>query len=76
MGLAAQLLHANFGVLHHGLYAVVFAAAIAATIFAFHPALLVTIVALAVMPRTRPATLAHPGVACLGALGYLGAYLL
>ncbi len=76
VGLAAQIFHARFGVAHHVLYAVVFAGAIVATVFAFHPALLATLVALAAMPKTKPRTPAHPGVAALGACGYLLAYLL
>jgi hypothetical protein len=76
VGLAAQLLRANFGVFHHWLYAVVFAAAITATVFAFHPALLVTIAALTAMPLTKPKTAWHPSVALVGALGYVAAYLL
>ena len=76
VGLAARVLRANFGVFHHWLYAVVFAAAIAATIFAFHPALLLTLLALAVMPLTKPHSAWHPSVAVVGALGYVAAYLL
>jgi hypothetical protein len=76
VGLAAQLLHANFGVFHHWLYAVVFAGALAAAVFAFHPALLATLVALAAMPKTKPRSKLHPSVAVLGACGYLLAYLL
>lgn len=76
VGLAAQLLRANFGVFHHWLYAIVFGSAIAATIFAFHGALLLTLAALAAMPLTKPRSPAHPAVAVAGACGYLGAYLL
>ena len=76
VGLAAQLLRAHFGVFHHWLYAVVFAAAIAAAVFAFHPALLVTLAALAAMPLTKPGSKPHPSVAVIGASGYLLAYLL
>ena len=76
VGVSAQVLHTKFGVLHHGLYALVFAAAIAAAIFSFHPALLATLAALAIMPLTKPRTPRHPAVASVGALGYLGAYLL
>ena len=76
VGLAAQIFHASFGVLHHVLYAVVFAAAVAATVFAFHPALLSTLAALALMPATKPRTKAHPSVAVIGACGYALAYLL
>jgi hypothetical protein len=49
---------------------------VAATVFAFHPALLVTIVALAAMPLTKPHTVWHPSVAVVGALGYVAAYSL
>jgi hypothetical protein len=76
VGLAAQVLRANFGVFHHWLYALVFAAAVAAAGFAFHPALLVTLLALAAMPLTKPHTVWHPSIAVVGALGYVGAYLL
>lgn len=76
VGLAAQVRRANFGVFHHWLYALVFAAAIAAAVFAFHPALLLTILALAAMPLTKPRTAWHPSVAVVGALGYVAAYLL
>jgi hypothetical protein len=76
VGLAARVLRANFGVFHHWLYAFVFATAIAATVFAFHPALLLTLLALGVMPLTKPHSAWHPGVAVAGALGYVAAYLL
>ena len=76
VGLAAQLFGARFGVFHHLLYAAVFIAAGLAALLAFHPALLVTLVALALMPKTKPGTPTHPGVAVVGALGYLSAYLL
>ena len=76
VGLSAQVLDTKFGVLHHWLYALVFAGAIAAAVFSFHPALLVTLAALALMPSTKPRTPRHPAVACVGALGYLGAYLI
>jgi hypothetical protein len=76
VGLAAQRLRANFGAFHHWLYAMVFAAALAAAVFAFHPALLVTLAALAAMPVTKPGSKPHPIVAVIGASGYLLAYLL
>jgi hypothetical protein len=76
VGIAAQLRHANFGVFHHWLYALVFAAAVAAAVFAFHPALLLTLLALAIMPLTKPHTVWHPSVAAAGALGYVATYLL
>ncbi|WP_146158699.1 hypothetical protein [Enhygromyxa salina] len=76
VGVSAQMFHAKFGAVHHWLYGVVFTAAIAATVLAFHPALPITILALAIMPLTKPGGAAHPAVATAGALGYLGAYLL
>lgn len=76
VGIAARVLRANFGVFHHWLYAVVFATAGAATVFAFHPALLLTLLALAIMPLTKPHSAWHPSVATVGALGYVAAYLL
>ncbi len=75
VGLAAQLRHWHFGVWHHVLYAVVFATAIATTIVAFHPALILTLAALAVFPKARPRTAAHPTLAAVGALGYMLALL-
>lgn len=75
VGLAAQVLRANFGAFHHWLYALVFATTVAAAVFAFHPALLVTVVALAAMPLTKPRTIWHPSVAVVGALGYVVAFL-
>jgi hypothetical protein len=75
LGIAAQLTGRGFGWLHHALYAAVFASAIAATIWSFHVALLVTLVALTVFPRARPRTPAHPLLAVIGALGYLWAWL-
>lgn len=75
VGLAAQR-GLRLGRWHHVLYALVFAAAIAAAIVAFHPALLLTLVALAVMPRLRPHTPWHPLAAVVGAAGYAGALLI
>jgi hypothetical protein len=76
VGVSAQVFHAKFGVVHHWLYAVVLAGAIAATVLAFHPALPVTILALVIMPSTKPGGALHPAVAVVGALGYIGAYLI
>jgi hypothetical protein len=76
VGLAAQVSRAQFGAAHHWLYAAVFLAAIAAAVFAFHPALLVTLAALALMPLTKPRGTLHPSAAAVGACGYLLAYLL
>jgi hypothetical protein len=75
-GLAAQLGRVRLGVWHHVLYAVVFATTVAALIFAFHPALLLTTLVLAVFPRARPRTISHPALAVLGLLGYLLALFL
>ncbi|KIG17915.1 hypothetical protein DB30_02343 [Enhygromyxa salina] len=76
VGLSAQVFGAKFGAAHHWLYGVVFTGAIAAAVLAFHPALLLTILALACMPLTKPGGAAHPAVAVAGALGYVGAYLI
>ena len=76
VGLSAQIFETRFGAFHHWLYAVVFAGAVAATVFAFHPALLVTIAALAALPLTKPRTPLHPTLAIAGSLGYVGAYLI
>lgn len=70
-GLAAQLGLVRLGIWHHVMYAFVFAGAIAALVFAFHPALLVTVLALAVFPRARPRTPSHPALAVIGLAGYL-----
>ena len=75
VGVSAQLGLARFGVWHHVLYAVVFASTIAALLFAFHPALIVTTLALAVFPRARPRTYWHPALAVIGLAGYLFALL-
>lgn len=75
VGLGAQVFHAKFGALHHWLYAMVFATAVAAAVLAFHPALLVTLAALATMPLTKPGGRLHPSVAVTGACGYVAAYL-
>ncbi len=76
VGLSAQLFEAHFGAAHHWLYAVVFGAAILATVLCFHWALLATLACLAAMPLTKPGTPTHPAVAVAGALGYVGAYVL
>jgi hypothetical protein len=75
LGIAAQLGRRRFGVWHHIAYATVFAAAIAATIVAFHPALLLTLATLGAFPRARPHTPWHSRLAVLGAVGYLLALL-
>jgi hypothetical protein len=75
VGLVAQVGRVRFGIFHHVLYAIVFAGAIGAAIWEFHPALLLTLAALAAMPKTRPRTPWHPALAVLGALGYVPALL-
>lgn len=76
VGLAAQLGGVGFGRWHHALYALVFASAIAALVREFHPGLLLTVVALAALPRSRPGTWRHPALAALGGLGHVAALLL
>ena len=71
LGVAAQLGRRRFGIWHHVAYATVFAAAIAAAIVEFHPALLLTLAVLVVFPKARPHTPWHPGLAVLGGVGYL-----
>ncbi|MCA9711697.1 MAG: hypothetical protein KDK70_38030 [Myxococcales bacterium] len=75
VGLAAQL-GLRLGWWHHALYAVVFASALAAAAWSLHPALLLTLAALAAMPKTRPGSRWHPLAALVGLSGYLGALLL
>lgn len=75
LGIVAQLGRRRFGIWHHLAYATVFAAAIAAAILEFHPGLLLTLAVLVVFPKARPRTPWHPGLAALGAVGYLVALL-
>jgi hypothetical protein len=75
VGVTAQVRGTHFGQLHHWLYAAVFGAAIAVALFAWHPALLLTLTALAALPTTKPRTIWHPTIAIVGALGYLACYL-
>lgn len=70
VGIAAQTRRMSFGRAHHVLYATVFGSAIAAAVFAFHPALLVTLVALALFPFASPRSKLHPTLALVGAAGY------
>jgi hypothetical protein len=71
VGIVAHLRWFHFGKAHHILYFVVFAFAIAATVFAFHPALLLTLLALSLLPKSRPWTWKHPVCALAGLLGYV-----
>jgi hypothetical protein len=70
VGVAAQLGGVGFGIWHHALYALVFAAAIAALLANFHPGLLLSVTALAAFPRARPRTVWHPTLAAIGLLGH------
>ena len=76
VGLIAQLRWLRFGVLHHVLYFLSFAAAIAATFLEFHPGILLTLVALTTLPMTRPRTRWHPALAVLGLVGYVAVFAL
>jgi hypothetical protein len=75
VGTAAKLRGTRFGIWHHVLYAVVFAAALVATIIDFDPALLVTMTALVAMPTVPARTVWHPVLACLGLVGWAAALL-
>ena len=70
VGLAAQFGQMHFGRAHHWLYFVVFLSAIAAAVLRFHPALLLTLAALALMPKSKPRTWQHPTLAVTGLIGY------
>ena len=76
VGTAAKLRGTRFGVWHHVLYAVVFGAALLATLIDFHPALVVTIIALAAMPKVPARTVWHPVLATLGLAGWALALLM
>lgn len=71
VGLAAQLRLARFGIWHHLLYFVVFAAALAAMVWAREWWLGLTVACLALFPRARPRTWLHPALGILGLLGYV-----
>ncbi|MCL4871826.1 MAG: hypothetical protein KJ063_22945 [Anaerolineae bacterium] len=71
VGAAAQFTHLHFGKWHHLLYFIVFLAAIGAVVRHFHPALLLTLTMLALMPKSKPGTWRHPAAALLGFTGYL-----
>jgi hypothetical protein len=74
IGLMAQLGRRKFGAWHHVAYALVCVTAVAALVWAYHPALWLTALALVLFPRARPHTIWHPALAVLGLLGYLGAW--
>jgi hypothetical protein len=71
VGLVARIGRVGFGRLHHVLYFVTFAAALAAAWTEFHAGLLVTLAALAGLPLTRPRSVSHPALAALGLVGYV-----
>lgn len=75
VGTAAKLRGTRFGVWHHVLYAIVFAAALAAAVLDLHPALLVTLAALAAMPTVSARTLWHPLLATVGLAGWAIAFM-
>lgn len=74
VGVIAQMRWYRFGWVHHVLYFLCFAGALAAAWTDFHPALLLTLAALAALPLARPRTPWHPALALLGLLGYVGAF--
>ncbi len=71
VGAAARFAGARFGVWHHVLYAAVAVSALLAAVLAFHPALVVTLAALAVIPVPSARSGWHPALALLGFSGYL-----
>lgn len=71
VGAAARFAGARFGVWHHVLYAAVAVSAVVAAVLAFHPALLVTLAALAVIPVPSARSGSHPALALVGFSGYL-----
>lgn len=75
VGVVAQVGGVGFGRWHHALYALVFAAAVAALLVNFHPGLCVTVAALTMFPRARPRTVWHPLLAVIGLLGHVVALL-
>lgn len=74
VGLVAQLRWMRFGHLHHVLYFFTFAMAIATAWLRWHPALLLTLGALAFMPLTKPRSPWHPALAVIGAVGYVAVF--
>jgi hypothetical protein len=70
VGVVAQLRWFHFGKAHHVLYFVVFSVALAALASTLNPWLLLTIAALAVLPKSRPGTWWHPICAMVGFLGF------
>lgn len=75
VGLVAWRGRVHFGRFHHVLYAAVFVAAAMAAIVEFHPGLVVTLVALAVLPAVPARSPLHPTLAVVGLVGYLAALI-
>ncbi len=75
VGIAAQLRRLRLGWLHHALYAVVFGSAALAAWTDFRPALLGVLAVLAIFPWIRAGTPMHAGLAVVGALGYIAAWV-
>jgi len=75
VGLAARFGGARFGVWHHVLYALVAASALAAAVLSFHPALLLTLASLALIPLPPARSGWHPALAGMGLVGYVLAAL-
>ena len=75
VGLAAQLRLAHFGVWHHLLYLGVVVSTLAALWFVGVYSLMVTLICLALLPRSRPGGWQHPALGLLGYAGYIWPYL-
>lgn len=71
VGAAAQFTRRHLGLAHHILYFIVFTTAVLAALVSFHPALLLTLLMLALMPKSKPGHWTHPAAALLGVTGYL-----
>lgn len=75
VGIIAQLKLYHFGKAHHYLYFIVFSLAILAFLFTFKPVLVITLLSLAILPKSRPWTYKHPLLGVLGLLGYCLGFL-
>jgi hypothetical protein len=71
VGVAAWRTRRGFGPIHHALYALGFVGTAASAWLHFHPALLVTLICLAVLPLRSARSRWHPTVATLGLLGWV-----
>jgi hypothetical protein len=70
VGIIAHLRWFHFGKAHHVLYFIVFVSSGAAAFVAFHPGLVLPVVALALLPKSRPWTWRHPTCAFAGLVGF------